>query len=208
MKQLSLIVEIGFMGKRRRAETSHEAIADHFKMEDDVPEKTALDNYQSYSKSVNNYHWSKHKNTPYVDSVMTEHDAKKNSEGLDKFINMKKTPSKLVVYSGTKHDPQTMKNSEGIVHHPAYLSTSLDQNVAESFARKNITGYRDMHMLKIHVPKGHPATYVPSSLNNPFSRKEEELVLPRGLNLKHIKTDIESTDGGKMLHTHTMKIVP
>jgi len=132
---------------------------------------------------------------------------------LDAAINLHKTPHKLAVWSGTGIDPREHMNSEGIVHHPAYLSTSLSPYIAKGFAI-NSRQYKlegnelHTHLMKIHVPKGHPGAYV-AHLKNP---DEKEFILPRNTKLKHIKTDTEQESFGYgsrkyFTHVHHMKVV-
>jgi len=170
-----------------------------------IPQKNHLYNFKMSSYNVNNYHWEKHKGKG-------EHDAteEKKTKHLDAAINNNKTPEPLTVYSGIGYDPRKRMNKDGVVHHPAYLSTSLERESAKTFAAKNSTIDHEnktihRHMLQIDVPQGHPSALVP---HNTF---EKELVLPRGMNLRHKKTDTNETTspyGEKLIHyTHHMEIV-
>ena len=168
--------------------------------------------YQNYSRAINSYHWEKHHGDLNLSQGYRDH-LEKQTGDLDSALQAHKTPKDLTVHSGIGYDPRTKMNSEGIVHHPAYLSTSFDTNTAENFSIRNQEkelhkdGYIfHRHVLKIHVPKGTPSAM--------HFDGEQELVLPRGTNLRHIKTTKkkgEATNGGisykYINHIHHMEVV-
>jgi hypothetical protein len=96
----------------------------------------------------------------------------------------------------------------GIVNHPAYLSTSLDKNIAKGFARSHAVS-SDNHILKIDVPKGHEGAYV---AHIGGMSKEKEFILPRGLNMR-IKSTYKRSELNKITkrkeiyNIHNMSIV-
>jgi len=144
----------------------------------------AIRGFQTYSRELNSYHWDKHQGEtdPYLKPEHIDR-LEKQTNDLDTVLQQKKTPKNLTVHSGIGYDPRAKMNSEGIVHHPAYLSTSFDTNTAENFSIRNsehIDGVHHRHVLKINVPKGTPSAM--------HFDGEQELVLPRGTNLRHIKT--------------------
>ena len=178
--------------------------------------------YSLSSRDLNSYHWDNHQGKKYDDKYTKEEHYKENTESMDKAIYADRAPHPIQVYSGTRHDPREIKNEKGIVHHPAYLSVSHSRDIAENFAKRN--SYIDKsteedkekygpnirvyhrHLLKFTIPKGHPAAVI--------NRGEQEFVLPRGTNLKHVKTDIQSHTEEKYglkhfyhNHIHHMKIV-
>lgn len=67
---------------------------------------------------------------------------------------------------------------KGTFYTSRYLSTSLDPHVAEQFGNEGWT----RHMMKIHVPKGHPVSYTAPISENP---KQREVLLPRNTLFKH-----------------------
>jgi hypothetical protein len=121
------------------------------------------------------------------------------TEVMDSGMERHKTPHKLTVYSGIKYDPGEKMDKNKIVHHPSYLSTSLDKFTAKGFS--NCT--TNKHVLKIHVPKGHPGAYVDHFSENPG---EKEFILPRNTKLKYRGTQVIGDRKGKILE-HTMEIV-
>ena len=199
---------------KKRSELTHDQMFPHYQNYDDVEHKLHLRDYQTDSSDLNNYHWEKHKNSPHYQSWAQniKDDKEYQTAKLDAALSHHKTPHKLAVYSGTANDPRRHMNEEGIVHHPAYLSTSLDPAIARGFASSN-REYRleenelHTHLLKIHVPKGHPGAYVAHIKNH----GEKEFILPRGTKLKHIKTDTEQYSPGStkkfFKHVHHMKVV-
>jgi hypothetical protein len=211
MKPLKQIInEIDIIGQHKRTKAMHMIMHFHYNYEN-ATHRAGIHNYNDshQSKLMNGYLWEKHKDPegfPHNETTET------NIRKLDSAIHEFKTPHKLAVYSGTKHDPRELKNSEGIVHHPAYLSTSIDESVGNRFAGYNASkdnqNIAHEHVLKIHVPKGHPGVYVPSKGSNAFYDTEKEFILPRGTNLKHIKTETkEYPFSFKRKFIHHMKVV-
>ena len=184
MKSLSIILE-----SEKTTEDLHHDLTSHYKTEFNHDEKYALSRYTDGSKKINGYHWLKHKHPSHEDLEQGHY-----TKHLDSVLSKTKTPKKIVLYSGTKHDPREIKNEENIVHHPAYLSASLSKRKSETFAyvnqNKDIENkICNRHLLKIHVPKDHPGAYVGGT---DFSLpSEKEFILPRGTNLRHVRTEIK-----------------
>jgi len=109
----------------------------------------AVTRYKEGSGVINQSLWHSHKGTLKVhdgdewqdiskgDIEKDRHErVQKDIDHIDAELASHKTPESFHVYSGTIHDPRKIQNSEGIVHHPAYLSTSTRHPIAESFATK------------------------------------------------------------------------
>lgn len=169
-------------------------------------EKKQLRMY-SVDSSINNDLWNKHQ---HKHSVYSSH--RVDTAPFDSIVNKHKTPHALTLYSSSRHDPENLKNSEGIVHHPAYLSASTDKNVAHNMIKNNqydARGQEYQHIYKIHVPAGHPGAYVGE---HSAMSHEKEFILPRGTNLRHIKSSKEHVSGEGFgdetwtRHTHEMEI--
>jgi hypothetical protein len=185
----------------------HESLSDHYKnfTEDHIDN---IKKYTDDSYGINSYLWKKHKGEEITEE--DKHYALKHSspkiEKMDSALKAHKTPYDLEVHSGTDHDPRELKNSEGIMHHPAYLSTSLMHNKATDFAGVGKDGNK--HVLSINVPKGSHGAYVE---NHSYSPNEREFIIPRDSKLKHISTDVEtrkhSIYGHIKIHTHNMDLV-
>jgi hypothetical protein len=194
MKKLEDILESWETSKylspkvKDKIKDQHEKLIQHYQGHTDQ-EKTNLSYYSDSSKDINSALWERHKtgkeNTEYSR-------ANAGISALDSALKRHKTPDSFTVYSGTVHDPRELKNSEGIVHHPAYLSTSIDPNISENFALKNQTQknetieygikipHYERHLMKFDVPKDHHGSY--------YGKYEKEFIMPRGTNLQHIKT--------------------
>lgn len=138
---------------------------------------------------LNNYLWSKYKTKKGHHSLMRPVEV----DNLNKTLNIHKTPENLTVYSGTGHDPRINKNSKGIFHHPAFMSTSLHPHIARLFS--STAGYKHQdnyhyHVLRIHIPKGHPGAYV-NHISDFTGQKE--FILPSGMNFKYHGTKEKSS---------------
>ncbi len=156
-----------------------------------------IKSYTSNSFPVNGDLWDKHhKTNVYSPSYLLkdvrkahEIELSKKTSSMDKVLSRHKTPHDLTLWSSTVHDPRVKKNSEGVMHHPAYISTSIYKPVAinrDINSKEDAEGNFHHHILKIHVPEGHKGVYVDHASNY---RGEFEFILPRGLNLKHTKTE-------------------
>jgi hypothetical protein len=211
-------------------EYPHDAIHDRLKGHYNKYTKTDLarvETYVGHSKLINGYHWNKAKNpnyNPYGNSVGGEERVKQledNTKAMDAMVSRHKTPEDPTVYSGTKHDPRKIKKN-GVVNHPAYLSTSLDPQIASVFAAKNLqldNKKREIHrhILQIHVPQGTSGAYVAHT--EKALSWEKEFILPRNTKLKHIRTETskEYPDAFEdsfpmpykhIRHIHHMEVVP
>jgi hypothetical protein len=177
-------------------------LANHYKFD-----KSHHDDFKGYvegSKTVNASLWNSRNN----DHNLIGDETNSRIKNLDSALSLHKTPQDMTVYSGSIHDPRKMKNSEGIVHHPAYLSTSLNKNVAQRFSTLNQTYDVDAdkpakHLYKIKVPQGSSGAFIAHHSHLPG---ENEFILPRGTNLKHEKTESRETPT-KIFHTHHMSVV-
>jgi hypothetical protein len=180
---------------RRKLQSKHKELMNHYQYEPEeiknIKDYTTKTHEGSGSARLNSYLWRKHHDK-------SEHDElyEKRKQNLDKIMKMHKTPEEMHVYSGITYDPRNKMNSEGIVHHPAYLSTSLNREVARTFNRWD-NDSKQFNMLKIHVPKNHPGIYVG---NHTKWKSEKELILPRGINLKHIKSEKSGPSPFNCLH--------
>ena len=183
MKTLQKILSEGLL-----EDIEHKKLAEHYNNYSD-DHKTILKDYGEESSSMNSTLWSRHHGNPYETG---ENYHKKDFEHMDSAMEAHKTPHEMTVHSGTIHDPRKMKNSEGIVHHPAYMSTSLDPHVAHTFAYRQATheSSNDMHTLHINVPAGSKGAYT-GHLGGTHHISEKEFVLPKGSNLKYHRTDVD-----------------
>lgn len=138
------------------------------------------------AEEINNKLWSHYKSKTNETKNNIEKDP--YIKPLDAHLDGHKTPSAFTVWSGSRHDPRDWMNKEGIVHHPGYLSTSLHPGVARRFSNYSIDNYgvKNPNILKINIPKNHPGSYIG---HISYHDGEKEFLLPRGTNLRHVKTD-------------------
>lgn len=123
---------------------------------------------------------------------------------LDHALNHQSTPDSMYVYSGISNGHAAKVLANDVVHHPAFLSTSINMNVAASFSLSQNSN----HMLKIHVPIGHRGAYVGDLSGTNAS--EKEFLLPRGLKLRihRDKEHVVKGTNGINLHIHHATIEP
>jgi hypothetical protein len=176
----------------------------------------SIKDYTRNSKKQNNYHWERHKKTSDRDELYEARASK-----LDKVLKRHRAPEDITVHTGIGYDPRNKRNAKGIVHHPAYLSTSLDKKAAVKFSEKATSsvyqktptsGEIHFHTLSVNVPKGHPGAYVDHHSSVPG---EKEFILPRNTKMKmvehHQKKEGFITHKGvkytRFYHTHKMEIV-
>lgn len=176
------------------------------------PVKEETDNVEKLHHELSEHYWhqAKHKETLHSltsgSRHLNKHLHKKYEAGetnvhttqtkqIDKALTQHKTPHEFHTYTGVTREPKP-----GTYHHPAYLHTSLKKHVARGFAREHyVDGKTHMHILKIHVPKGHHGSYVSSLSDHP---NEHEFILPRNTKLKihpHHETEVHY---GTHYHIH------
>jgi hypothetical protein len=97
---------------------------------------------------------------------------------LDHALNHAPTPDHLTVYTGISNEHASKVRSNDVVHHPAFLSTSLRMSTAQMFAHSQASH----DIIKIHVPSNHRGVYI-GDLSGKNSH-EREFLLPRGLKLR------------------------
>jgi len=193
----------------------HRALSNHYKFSS----RQQLEHIHEYTKNdaagINNALWNDHENK-------TE-DAKihfgPTIRSLDSAMKVHKTPEDMTVYSSSVHDPREKKGSNDVVHHPAYLSTSIDpkiahqrdMNIVHKVADDDDNRFVEHHnILKIHVPAGSKGAYVAHHSN--YSR-EKEFILPRGTKLLHHSTDTtikpreDNWSEDRHTHVHHMSVV-
>jgi hypothetical protein len=164
-----------------------------------------LTDYTRYSGKVNGHLWNKHKNpeTPEDESI-NEHVAK-----LDKTLGAYKAPEDMTVWSKSIHDPREHINKDGVMHHPAYFSTSVRKSVVEGqYNNRNVVtdekGIKHHHLYEVHVSRGTGGVLIPDRTN--VDKNAKEYLMPRGINMKYEGT-VTKDDGNNMYHTHKMSVI-
>jgi hypothetical protein len=159
------------------------------------PHHDTLHDFTYDSRPINSPLWKLHKGED-VDYPKIREKINK----MDSIVNKHKTTGDMIVYSKSRRDPRELKNSESIVHHPAFLSTSIKKDYVENnYLSRNREKKDDgvhHHFWQIHVPKGNKGVFIPDE--HSIDNRAKEFVLPRGSNLKYIDTD---TKEDKNIHT-------
>ena len=208
MKLLRLILEEEdwkAAQKRRKAiEDDHiNTLTKHYASVAD-PHSSTLKDYTQQSYPINNALWKAHTGK----SMITSNEPQEHKiAAMDKITHLKTTPRDMTVYSKSLHDPRELKNENGIVHHPAFMSTSVKSSLSSGYyADRNVQhkdGEEHHHQYQINVPKGSHGVFI-SDKNTIDKRALGEFVLPKGGNFKYNNTETHTDDGGnKIRHYHT-----
>jgi hypothetical protein len=211
MKSLSQILNEGLHDPETPDETLerktlHYDLIDHYNFSN----KKDLHNIKNYTAgdTQSNYLWNKHAGT---DKRHAGTDKQVNS--LNNTLKIHKTPHDMTVYSNSKMDPREKKNAEGVVHHPAFMSTTIEKGFAKDWEnttrrerQPNGVIPRDKHVLAIHVPKGSHGAYVDHLSELPG---QSEFILPKAANLKyhstesHVNPEHKELWNGDKIENHT-----
>jgi len=187
--------------------------AKHHTMNNYNHHRMAIRDYTGGSISHNSTLWRIH--TGELPKDLAKFDFREHIDPLDRALKYNKINHPIDTYSSTRHDPRKLKNENGIVHHPAFISASIDPSVAvrkennsQETELENGKTRVDHHILHIPVPKGHKGFYVGDNKDYTAYAHEKEVILPRGLKLKHEYTDsFKHPKYDLHMHIHHMKIV-
>ena len=154
-------------------------------------DKNELGNFTTTSNTINVTHWVKKLGThPDIDNreenYDEEHDLKRTHRINDILDKLPTSDKDLTVYSGVSsrgNIPDVIKNG-GILHVPAFMSTSLSPRIASQFS---VVGRKTGHgtIMAINIPKGsHEGGYI-----SPYSvlTDEREFLLKNNKLLKFDK---------------------
>ena len=178
-------------------------------------EKDAVSRYTLSSWKINQHFLDQHKNkelykkiavpTKYTHGVV---EPSFDSEHMDSALNHP-IGHELHTYSGVGFDVNKTANSDGILHLPAYTSTSIDKNVAKKFAHK---GHRENHLSKrniihFHLQENNKGKYLGTDSN---IHSEKEFTLPRNTTIKihNLNNPEEHTSiSGEKYHVYHASII-
>lgn len=105
-----------------------------------------------------------------------------NIDHLDEALSKNKLDKQLTTYSGLGFNPGKLVKEDGMLHLPAYTSSSTNRAVALLYAKPNEEDGIH-HVLQIKHPKGSTGLYVGDNEDfSPFRHKEH--IAPRGITLK------------------------
>lgn len=190
------------------SEEVSKTLADHVKKHVDLNKKqvTRINDYTRNSRILNAALIKAHKNKT---DLFDHH--KKVTHELDS-ITGKPIGHESHLYSGLSFNPSKMKNENGHVHLPAYMSLTHDKNTAHKFARKAYEDAftakerreaHDQHILHLHMKKNNKGLHV-SHLSQ--YNKEHETVLPRNTKIKIHHEPTVYHDGDRKVHIWHAKI--
>jgi len=151
-----------------------------------------LHNYSAFSQDTNRHliHKAVGGKSPFennlgLDPVKRESNAKDMVHGVDHALKNSKLDHDLHVYHGTNTwhpGEESAKHSEGIVHLPTYLSTSISKSVGVDYTHPHTKlENKGHHILHIHLKKGQHGAYLG---NNSCFDGEHEFLMPRDTKLK------------------------
>jgi len=112
-------------------------------------------------------------------------------------ITNKKVGRKLTVHSGMGFDPRPLMNKEGLLHLPAYTSTSISRDSAINFANKKEAKEKG-HVLSLELNKDDKGSYLG---DNAFPH-EKEFLLPRNTTIKIHRSEVQPD--GTVIHHGTI----
>ncbi len=193
-----------------RIEKLHKSLVPHYDTDNEA-DNGRIRHYTDYSRNLNDYlHRKFHGGETNIHSEA-------RAVGLQNALMKHRTPHELTVYSGLHYSPEEFFHSHGQRKgehnefvHPSFLSTSLSKHQASKFTendpdsvhgKSNRLG-ESLHMLKIHVPKNHPGSYVAHISEVP---REKEFILPHHTHLRVHRTPEHDPDTGTWLwHAHVL----
>ncbi len=195
----------------------HKEMGQHYAIHDHEDDARIL-HYTDESQDLNHYLHKKEQLKQKGEEYHSQH-YEDYSKGLQKALMKHKTPHELTVYSGLRYSPEDLfdkygkrKGSHVVVNHPAFLSTSISKHIANKFSkhdpysdyisRKTAGQDRSHHMLKIHIPKGHPGAYI---AHRSFVPNEKEFLLPHHTKLSIERTPEHDSEAGTYVwHAHVL----
>ena len=189
MKTLRIILEDAAYDKQK---STIDSLSAHYKNYSDK-DREHLHAFTTNSYHTNNALWT------------GKHEGHENDiGGLTSATNRHTTPHEFTAWSKTLNDPREMKNAQGVVHHPGFLSTSLMKSTAEHYLEKrNMVskgGVTHHHVLEVKVPKGAPGAFIHDE--DSINPRYKEFVIPHHSNLKYLDTNTRIIDAGKSSETH------
>lgn len=189
--------------EQNKAHDLHDKLKKHYSFGDEAHK--AIQTYTGRSNSINGQLWNQSQvKTDYPLSQSKGHE--RTIENLDKVLNTHKTPHELTVWSKSAHDPRKLADSSGSLHHPAFMSTSIQRSVAKNLAWNHTTdgeGISHHHIYKITVPEGSHGAYVD---HHSAMSSQKEFILPRGSNFQYHKTE-EQPFGKDRYHYHHVSLI-
>lgn len=152
-------------------------------------DRVHLKRYTTASRNLNTTLYNNHKAGIYSEGVIDRH----SLYGLDRATS-RPIQTNLSVYSGLKYDPEpeikrAKRMTNGVIHLPAYTSTSLDKGVAEQYAIPSGYGRsKTLHIFHFHLDPEDNGVFL--GRRHSVHPSESELLLPRNTKI-HIDGEEE-----------------
>lgn len=183
---------------RKETDPIHDELTQSEDLSD--PEKDELKRYSRSSFDLNATLIGRH----HLDQPVTESVHGHHLPTLDR-LTRKPIGRKLSVFSGVGFDPQKEANSEGLLHLPAYTSSSLVRDVGHDFAEmQRPAGAKMKHILHIHMEPHNQGIYT-ANHGHSFER---EMLLPRKTTLRITKSEPSPDYPNTMIHHATVENEP
>lgn len=182
-----------------------------------ITQKDHIKNYTDLSRPLTRKLYSLHKEgkSPPSDGrkvpTMELGDQKFDINALDSIASKNKISKNTELYSGVKYHPLESANENGVLHLPAYTSTSERHSVAKKFAhtqarrqdRPEDDHKQDAHIIRFNLKKGDRAGNISSksSYGADHEFDEREWLLPRNTRVKiHPEPETSTDKEGRKFH--------
>ena len=150
--------------------------------------------YTANSSDINNALYVASKNgvthPDFIDNrEISEFRIRHDIKALDAAVSRNKLKHPLVTYSGITWNPADQMTHDGLVHTPAFSSTSTDPHLAYGFSfKKDAPKNHDRHILRIRHQVGQSGVYLKNDPEITQYDHESEYIIPRDSVLKVNKT--------------------
>jgi len=174
--------------------------ASHRQTDDD---KTHVYRYTAASRPFNTFLYESHKKDekPSKFNIVGRNNFTHDIRGLDAALHRNKLESPLVSYSGIGWNPHDRMDNEGVVHLPAYTSTTLAKSIAYNFAKSNkLDKDNPLHILRIKHHAGDSGFYTKDDPATTYYEGEREFIIPRNTKIKVNKVPTTYVDNGTPVH--------
>jgi hypothetical protein len=159
--------------------------------------QNGLEEGETGSRKLNEFLIHSHENGKPKPSTYTREDGTHiDLEAMDHTFKKNKLDKGMTTYSGINFDPNKKRSDSGIVHLPAFTSTSIQRITAARYGMFNTKGKKVSHVLAITHPKGSTGMYIGNDEDfTPF--RDNEFITPRHttLNIEKEPTKYEMKNG-------------
>lgn len=192
---------MGWVNEQENDYVALNHLRNHQSTDDD---KTHIYRYTSASRPFNRFLYDSHKNSqnPTHFTIHGSQNFTHDIRGLDAAVNRNKLEMPLTTYSGIGWHPHSRMDDEGIVHLPAYTSTTTSKSIAHNFAVSNKHKQDALHILRIKNHIGDSGVYTKDDPVVTSYEGEKEFIIPRNTKLKINKSPTTFIDKDKGIPVH------